>query len=143
MSISKEKLEQIKKNPNEFILETYSKLKTVSEALKETKNDLQSLAEEDQELLELISQLEEKKAEIKPLAEKLKTKKAEFKVANIAIFEQEQKLKNKVSALKADIANAFAYKESIDDRTPIILNDGKKQKQLIVEITSKVKKGSI
>jgi len=126
---------------NDFIVEVYEEFLINNDLLKEIRAEKKEELNNDDDILEITNKLDEYKQKILPLREKLKVAKENFKKKNINLFQKENDLKQNVLKLKYKLAKAYAYKEYINDKTPILINNWKKE--LIINLKPEIKKQKI
>jgi len=136
-----DQFDPMRADPNNFIVETYNELILNRDILKEVRQEKKDALDEDDNILAILNQIDELKQLIKPLSEKLKVAKEEFKVKHVKLFEKELNHKRKDEELKWKVAKAYAIKEANNDKTPILINNWKKE--LIINLTPRVTKQKV
>lgn len=138
-----ENFDPITADPNGFIIEKFNEIKLLSDVLKEARLEKKEKLNESDYILELMNQYDEKKEEIKPITQKLKVAKDEFKAKHIDLFMKEDNIKKQIKWLNDKIVKAYTHKKVINDESPIMIGEGKKQRQLVINLEPKVTKQKI
>lgn len=141
IQVQNDSFDPMKADVNTFIIETYNELLLIKDLLKEVKIEKNEALNADDNILEIMNQLDESKEKMLPLKEKFKVAKEEFKAQNMKIFEKELSWKQKATKLKDKLVKAYTYKESQNDKSPILLWNGKKE--LVINLTPKITKQKI
>jgi hypothetical protein len=128
-------------NTNDFIIETYNELLLNRTLLNEARSEKRQELNDDDNISEIMNALDEYKQKVIPLKEKLKVAKEEFKEKNKKLFEKEEALKKNDLKLQVKLAKAYSYKSNNNDRSPILINDGKKE--LIINLKPELKKQKV